>query len=76
MAQYIESKSIQTYKEALKDIINLYNKAGFKITEITCDNEFCPLKNMTIENYDIAMNFTNPQEHVPEAEHNYWVIKK
>jgi hypothetical protein len=37
-AQYIESKSIRAYEEALKDIINLYNKAGFKITEITCDN--------------------------------------
>jgi hypothetical protein len=33
-AQYVESKSISQFKEALKEIIMLYNKAGFKIKEI------------------------------------------
>jgi hypothetical protein len=70
MVQYIESKTIQTYEEALKDNISLYNKAGFKITKIRCDNKFCPLKDAILMHYNIAMNFANSQEHVPEAECN------
>jgi hypothetical protein len=73
---FSKESNFNTYEEALKDIINLYNTVGFKITEIRCNNKFCPLKNAMIEHYHIAMNFANPQEHVPEAERNNWVIKE
>jgi hypothetical protein len=69
-AQYIESKSISKYQSALKEVIQLYNKAGFKITKIRADNEFRPLKETLFNNFGINMNFSNPQEHVPEAERN------
>ena len=60
----------------LKEVIQLYNKAGFKITEIRADNEFRPLKETLFDNFRIDMNFSNPQEHVPEAERNNRVIKE
>ena len=39
-AQFIESKTVSNYKEALVEIIQLYNKAGFKIAKIRSDNKF------------------------------------
>ena len=67
-AQYVESKSISRFKEALKEIIMLYNKAGFKIKEIRSDNEFRPLQEALLNDFGICMNFSNPQEHVPVLE--------
>jgi len=75
-AQYIESKSIGYYKQALKEIITIYNKAGFRITKIRGDNEFQPLKDIMFDEFGINMNFANPQEHVPEAERNNRVIQE
>jgi hypothetical protein len=75
-AQYVESKSISRFKEALKEIIMIYNKAGFKIKEIRSDNEFRPLQESLSNDFGIGMNFANPQEHVPEAERNNRVIKE
>jgi hypothetical protein len=75
-AQYIESKSISRFREALKEIIMLYNKARFKIKEIRSDNEFRPLQEMLLTDFGIGMNFANPQKHVPEAERNNGVIKE
>ena len=67
---------VSNYKEALIEIIQLYNKAGFKIAEIRSDNKFRPLKEALSINYGIEMNFANPQEHVPEAKRNNQVIKE
>jgi hypothetical protein len=75
-AQYIKSKSIGHYKQAIKEIITIYNKAGFRITKIREDNKFQLLKDTMFDNFGINMNFANPQEHVPEAEHNNRVIKE
>jgi hypothetical protein len=75
-AQFITSKSISLYKEALKEVIQVYNKAGFKISKIRADNEFRPLKETMLEHFGIKLNFANPQEHVPEAERNHCVIKE
>jgi hypothetical protein len=54
----------------------LYNKAGFKIKEIRSDNEFRPMQDPLLNDFGICMNFSNPQEHVPEAERNNQVIKE
>jgi hypothetical protein len=67
----LKSKSISLYKEALKEVIQVYNKAGFKIIEIRADNKFRPLKEAMLEHFGIEMNFANPQEHLPEAERNH-----
>ena len=75
-AQYVQSKSISCFKEAIKEVINVYNRAGFKIKEVRSDNEFRPLQETLLEEFEIKMNFSNPQEHVPEAERNNRVIKE
>jgi hypothetical protein len=64
------------YKDALKEVIQVYNKTGFKIIKIRADNKFRPLKETMLKHFGIKMNFTNPQEHVPEAERNHQVIKE
>jgi hypothetical protein len=64
------------YQEALKEVIKVYNRAGFKITKIRADNEFRPLKDAMLKHFGIKMNFANPQEHVPEAERKHQVIKE
>jgi hypothetical protein len=69
-AQYVKSKSISQFKEALKEIIMLYNKAGFKIKEIQSNNKFRLLQEVLLTNFGIGMNFSYPQEHVPKAKRN------
>ena len=75
-AQYIDSRATKNYVSAIKDIIQIYNCAGFKITKIRGDNEFQPLLQQMHDEFGIKMNFSNPQEHVPEAERNNRVIKE
>ena len=44
---------------------------------IRCDNEFLrPLIDPLAQEFQVGMNFANPQEHVPEAERNDRVIKE
>jgi hypothetical protein len=43
---------------------------GFRIINAQCDNEFCPLMDLLANDFEVKMNYANPQEHVPEAERN------
>jgi ribosome-interacting GTPase 1 len=72
-AQYIENKSIEYYKQALKEI---YNKAGFRIIKIQGDNELQLLKDTMFDEFEINMNFAKPQEYVLDAERINPVIKE
>jgi hypothetical protein len=51
---------------------------GFPVVEIHCDNEFQAALDQiaTIQSPPICINYSNPQEHVPEAERNNRVIKE
>ena len=75
-AEWIPKQTSKTYRSVLDTVFRLYNHAGFQITKIHCDNEFRPLMNELQDNYNITMNYSNPQEHVPEAERNNRVIKE
>jgi hypothetical protein len=66
-AQFVIDKSVNSSKAALHEVIQLYNKAGFHIKEIRCNNKFKPLQNTLYKTYEIEMNFSNTQEHIPEA---------
>jgi hypothetical protein len=68
MAQFVIDKSINNYRAALHEVFKIYNKAGFYVKEIRCDNEFKPLQGILQETYRISVNFANPQEHVPKNE--------
>jgi hypothetical protein len=74
--QYIKNQTSEEYKSALTSVLATYNLGGFRVKEIRCDNEFRPLMDSLANEFDIRMNYANPQEHVPEAERNNRVIKE
>jgi hypothetical protein len=69
-SQFVINKSATSYREALHKVFKIYNRVGFHIKEIRCDNKFRPLQDTLPKIYKIEMNFANPQEHVLEAEQN------
>jgi hypothetical protein len=77
-AQYVESQTVNCYREALREIIQVYNRAGFQVRRIHCDNEFANIMDELVngDELDIEINYANPQEHVPEAERNNRVLKE
>ncbi len=53
-----------------------YGNTGFVMTTIHCNGEYCGMMDEVKDNLDVIMNFTNAQDHVPEAERNNWTIKE
>jgi hypothetical protein len=43
-SQFVIDKSFTSYRAALHKVFKIYNKAGFHIKEIRCDNKFRPLQ--------------------------------
>jgi hypothetical protein len=75
--KYVASKTPTEYLRSLQEVLSTYHKGGFKVTEIFCDNELCPLQNLMINHYpDVKFNFANPNEHVPGVERSIRVIKE
>jgi hypothetical protein len=66
----------EEYYRALNQILWYYNQAGFVIKEIHCNREFRSMMERVNDDLDVNMNFTNAQEHVPEAERNNQRIKE
>ena len=64
----MNTRQHKEYYRALNQILCYYNDAGFVITEIDCNGEY--------HGVDVKMNFTNAQDHAPEAERNNWTIKE
>jgi hypothetical protein len=75
-AQYVKHQTTAIYREVLGKVLRIYNAGGFNVIRIHCDNKFCPLVEPLQDEFCVAINFANPQEHVPEAERNNWVIKE
>jgi hypothetical protein len=57
-------------------ILRHYNRAGFVIRTMHCDGEFHSMMKKVKDDLDVNMNFTNTQDHVPEAERNNQMIKE
>ena len=53
-----------------------YNKAGFGIRQIECDNAFRAIFEQVADKMDVYMNYTNPQDHQSRAERNNRTIKE
>ena len=62
--------------ESIHVILRYYNKAGYKIKSIHCDQEFRPIMDRVSDDLDIEMNYATTDEHVPEAERNNRTIKE
>jgi hypothetical protein len=72
----MDTKQHDEYYRALDKILRHYNNAGFVITHIHCDGEYRAMIEEVMDNLDMVMNFTNAQDHVPEAERNNRTIKE
>ena len=56
--------------------LRLYNKGGFKVTKIHCDNEFIPITNEMMDVMDVQVEATPPGGHEPHSERNNRTIKE
>jgi hypothetical protein len=74
--EWLPERTMEAYTNALKNIIKIYNEAGFKVSSLSCDREYIPLINEIQEEFSITPNYPSAQEHVPEAERNNRVIKE
>ena len=73
----IQTRHHEEYYRALDTILRQYNSAGFVITEIHCDGDYRGMMEKVKDDLgDVKMNFTNAQDHVPEAERNNRTIKE
>ena len=69
-AEWLPSLDMSAYRSALDQVFSIYSQAGFMITHIHCDNEYCPLQDEIMTKHSIMMNFASTQECVPKAKRN------
>ena len=74
--EWVPEKTMEAYKNALRNIIRVYTNAGFKVSTLSCDREYAPLINKIQDEFYINPNYSSAQEHVSEAEQNNRVIKE
>ena len=72
----LQSRTHEEIFSALDQVLRFYNKAGFYIKTIFCDGEFKSMMDKVSDELDIQLNYTNAQEHVPQAERNNRTIKE
>ena len=63
-----KSYSVKDLFEGLDKILRHYNKAAIRIAMIHADKEFKPRFEEVEDRWDIALNFSAPDEHVPDIE--------
>ena len=66
----LKSRTGPELYRALDDIFRLYNRAGYYITTMECDNEFHKLLEEVFDNMEIDLDIPPAGAHVPEAERN------
>jgi predicted RNA-binding protein len=72
----MNTRQHKEYYRALNQILRHYNQTGFVIKAIHCDGEFRSMMERVNDDLDVNMNFTNAQDHMPEAERNNQTIKE
>jgi hypothetical protein len=72
----LDNRSESQIYQGIDSIFWLYNKAGFRITHIHCDQEFRGMMDKVSDDLDIEMNYATAGEHVPEAERNNRTIQE
>jgi hypothetical protein len=77
-AQYVTNPVTSVYKVCMKELVTIYKKGGFNITDIHCDNEFHKVRDLFSagQTPPIKMNYASAQEHVPRTERNNRVIQE
>ena len=74
---WVADHTAPTIAFLVESILKLYHQAGFQVTEVCTDHEFKPvLQVLQDSGWSFMTNLANPQEHVPEAEHNHLFLKE
>ena len=73
--EFIEKRNEKVLNKGFDNVFRIYNKAGFRITELHVDPEFKFLKEV-MKDIDIELNCSSAQEHVPDIERSIRVIKE
>ena len=76
MSVYLHNRKADTICEGLNKVLNLYNNARFTITTICADPEFLKLVDDMHDMYDIDLEDSMAQAHVPQAERNNHTLKE
>jgi predicted RNA-binding protein len=72
----MNTKQHDEYYHAIDQSLWDYNQAGFVIRTPHCNGEFRGMMEKVEDDLDVNMNFTNAQDHVPEAERKNRAIKE
>ena len=73
--EVIQKRTKSQLFECIKNVVVIYTQRGFKINHALLDGEFVPLRTDLL-NMEIVANFATRNEHVPEIERQYCVIKE
>eukprot|EP00977_Amphora_coffeiformis_P017366 scaffold5602_cov117-Amphora_coffeaeformis.AAC.1 len=75
-AQYVPTRQVISYQEAISQVFHIYSRAGFKVTYVHADLEFKPLLDKLQQLFVFQPNYATTNEHVPQAERNNRTIKE
>jgi hypothetical protein len=76
-AQYVPSRSSKDYIEVIREVIAIYQKGIFTLTQLYCDNEFRLLMSQMMEQEpDNNINYPSPNERAPDIERSIRFIKE
>ena len=67
-AVYVPMKKHSDYYEALDKMLEQYNKAGYNMRVINCNDKFCSMMDPVSNELNVKMNYTNAQVHECTAE--------
>ena len=77
-AQYVSTNVASEYEQCMDELLAVYKRGQFAITEVHCDNEFHKLMDPYSGQQDphIRMNYASAQEQVPRPECNNRTIQE
>ena len=72
----LQDRSKKHLYNAIDKVTRLYNSARHSISVIHIDEEFKHLMEAVKDDMDVDMNYTNAQDHVPQAKRNNQTLKE
>ena len=76
-AMWVADHTAPTITSLVDSILKLYQWAGFQVMEVCADCKFKPVLPVFQDSgWSFMTNLANAEEHVPEAEHNNYILKE
>ena len=71
----LDSTNTKALSQACEQVINMYSRWGFKVTDIIMDMQFEPLRSYLLQ-HKVILNATSANEHVGDIERFIRVVKE